>query len=157
MLVGRNPRLTLMRAGALVAAAIVLFGFILLPVRLDGISMLPTYREGAINFANRAAYWWRDPRRGDAVAIRMAGPGLIYVKRIVGLPRERIEIASGTVLIDGRALVEPDVIYKLPWNLRAVTLGADEYFVIGDNRAMAMENHDFGRASRDRIIGRLLF
>jgi signal peptidase I len=52
--------------------------------------MLPTYREGTINFANRAAYWLRDPRRGDAVAIRMAGPGVIYVKRIVGLPRERI-------------------------------------------------------------------
>ena len=154
---GSNPRVTLLRGAALILTAVVVFGYILLPIRLQGISMLPTYSDGTLNFANRLAFWWREPARGDVVAIRMAGPGVMYVKRIIGLPRERIEIVMGVVTIDGEPLVEPTVVYKAPWNLPAFTLGENEYLVIGDNRAMAMENHDFGRASRDRIVGKMLF
>jgi signal peptidase I len=157
LITGRRPRRTLIRAGALVVGAIVVFGFVLLPVRLHGISMRPTYDDGALNFANRTAYWWRQPARGDVVAIRMAGPHVLYVKRIVGMPRERIEIAAGVVLVNGLPIVEPAVVYKAPWDLPGLTLADDEYFVIGDNRAMAIENHDFGRATRDRIVGKLLF
>ena len=50
---------------ALVAGATVLFGYVLLPVRLQGISMLPTYDDGRLNFANRLAYWRRDPGRAE--------------------------------------------------------------------------------------------
>jgi signal peptidase I len=154
---GRNPRATLIRAATTIVAAVVVFGYVLLPMRLQGISMLPTYRDGQINFANRLAYVWREPARGDAVAIRMAGPSVVYVKRIVGLPHERVEIAMGVVLIDGQPLVERAVVNKSPWNMPPVTLRDREYFLVGDNRAMAMENHDFGRATRERIIGKLLF
>ena len=157
LLFGSNPRATLIRAAAIVAAAFVLFRYALLPVRLQGISMLPTYSEGAINFANRLSLWLREPARGDVVAIRMAGPNLVYVKRIVGLPGERVEIVMGTVLIDGEPLVEPTVVFRAPWNLPPFTVGDDEYFVVGDNRGMAIENHDLGRATRDRVVGRLLF
>lgn len=157
LLIGRNPRATFARACALVAAAVVTFGWVLLPIRLSGISMLPTYEDGALNFANRAAFWAAPPRRGDVVAIRMAGPNVVYVKRIIGLPGERIEFVAGTVLVDGGPLVEPTVVRRAPWNLAPVTLAADEYFVVGDNRAMAIENHDFGRVKRARIIGKLLF
>jgi len=150
-------RRAIVRGVALVAVAVVVFGFVLLPVRLEGISMLPTYHSGAMNFANRLAYLWREPARGDVVAIRMAGLGLLYVKRIVGLPGERVEIAAGVVTINGRPLVEPTVALRAPWNLPAFTLGGGEYLVIGDNRSMAIENHDFGRVARDRIVGRLLF
>ena len=156
-ILGRNPRLTLFRAAALIVSAIVLFGFVLLPVRLHGISMLPTYNDGELNFANRAAYWWRAPARGDAVAIRMAGEHVVYVKRIVGLPRERIAIIAGVVLVNDEPLVEPTVVYKAPWDVPAFTLGDGEYFVIGDNRAMAAQNHDFGRTTRARVVGRMLF
>jgi signal peptidase I len=157
LLFGSNPRATLIRATALVALAFILFRFILLPLRLQGISMLPTYEDGAINFANRAAYWLREPIRGDVVAIRMAGPSVMYVKRIVGLPGERLEIVMGTVLVNGQPMVEPTVLYRIPWNLHAFTLGPDEYFVVGDNRSMKIEQHDLGRAKRERIVGKLLF
>ena len=156
-ILGRNPRLTLIRASALIVSAIVLFGFVLLPVRLHGISMLPTYDDGALNFANRAAYWWREPARGDAVAIRMAGEHVVYVKRIVGLPRERIAIIAGVVLVNDEPLVEPAVVYRAPWNVPAFTLGDGEYFLIGDNRAMAAQNHDFGTTTRARVVGKMLF
>jgi signal peptidase I len=135
----------------------VLFGFVLLPVRLHGISMLPTYNDGGLNFANRAAYWWGSPARGDAVAIRMAGEHVVYVKRIVGLPRERIAIIAGVVTVNDAPLIEPSVVYKTPWDVPAITLGNDEYFVIGDNRAMASQNHDFGKTARGRIVGKMLF
>ncbi len=154
---GAHPLATVLRIAAIVAAAIVIFGFVLKPVRLEGISMLPTYKDGDFDFANRLAYLWREPARGDVVAIRMAGPSVLYVKRIVGLPRETVEIKAGVVLIDGERLVEPTVVFKAPWTMPAVRLGGREYFVIGDNRSMAMQDHDFGRASRDRIVGKMLF
>ena len=156
-LLGSTPRLTAIRVTALVTTAVILFGVVLLPVRLSGISMQPTYDDGALNFANRFAFAWRPPVRGDVVAIRMAGPHVVYVKRIVALPGERVEIEAGVVMIDGEPLLEPTVVYKSPWNVPAVTLGPDEYFVIGDNRAMVVQNHDFGRTTRDRIIGKMLF
>lgn len=146
-----------MRVVALVAGSALLFGAILLPVRLSGISMQPTYEDGALNFANRLAFIWRQPARGDVVAIRMAGPGVVYVKRIVGLPGERIEIEKGTVKINGRSLAEPAIVYRAPWDVPATTLGVNEYFVIGDNRTMDVDAHDFGRTTRDRLVGKLLF
>jgi len=158
ILFGRNPRLTLIRIGALVVSATIVFGWLLLPVRLAGISMLPTYQDGTLNFANRAAYWGRRaPARGDVVAIRMAGNSAFLVKRIVGLPGEEIAIADGVVLVDGQPLAEPTVVNRSKWNLKPVTLGADEYFVIGDNRAMPIEYHDLGRVKRERIVGKMLF
>jgi signal peptidase I len=156
-LFGSNPRRTAIRGAALVTGAMVVFGGVLLPVRLSGISMQPTYNDGALNFANRLAFAWREPARGDVVAIRMAGPSVLYVKRIIGLPGERVEIEMGTVKIDGRPLLEPAVVYKAPWTVPPVLLADNEYFVIGDNRAMHVESHEFGRTTRDRIVGKLLF
>ncbi len=149
--------MTLVRAAALVAAAVVLFGFVLLPVRLRGISMLPTYADGGLNFANRTAYWWRAPARGDAVAIRMAGEHVVYVKRIVGLPHERIAIVAGVVMVNDEPLIERTVVYRASWDVPAFTLGDDEYFVIGDNRAMAASSHDFGKTTRARLVGKMVF
>lgn len=156
LILGRRPKATLLRAGVLVAAAYLVFGVVLLPVRMEGISMMPAY-SGGINFANRFSYRWSEPQRGDAVAVRMAGQGVVFVKRIVGLPNERISIVAGVVMIDGEPLIEPHVLYKTLWNMDEVAIGPDEYFLIGDNRGMSMKNHDFGKASRDRIIGRMVF
>ena len=156
-IIGRNPRATLLRIAVLVSFSLVVFGWILVPLRLSGISMLPTYRDGAFNFANRAAYWMGEPARGDVVAIRMAGPHAFYVKRIVGMPGERIEITAGTISVNDEVLLEPTVVRRAQWNLEPVTLAPGEFFVVGDNRSMKIENHDLGRVSRRRIVGKLLF
>ena len=156
-MISRTPRAALIRAAALVVSSLLLFGWILVPLRLSGISMLPTYTDGELNFANRAAYWIGEPARGDVVAIRMAGASAVYVKRIVGMPGERIEIVQGIVTIDDQPLIEPTVVHRAPWDLATVTLGPDEFFVAGDNRSMKIGDHDLGRVRRHRIIGRLLF
>jgi signal peptidase I len=156
-MIGRNPRATLLRVLAIIGIASVVFGWILVPLRLTGISMLPTYQDGALNFANRAAYWIGEPARGDVVAIRMAGLHAFYVKRIIGMPGERIEIVAGTVTINNEVLIEPTVVRRASWNLAPVTLAPGEFFVVGDNRSMKIENHDLGRVMRRRIVGKLLF
>ena len=157
ILFGTNPRATAARALTIIAVAAILFRFVLLPVRLQGISMLPTYEDGELNFANRLAYAFKMPKRGDVVAIKMAGESVVYVKRIIGLPHEQVRFAKGTVLINGEPLAEPTVRYKIPWNMAPVTLGGDEYFLVGDNRSMDIFNHDFGKAMRKKIVGKLIY
>ncbi len=156
-LIGRRPRRTLVRAIALVGASALVFGVWLLPVRAYGDSMRPTYEPGSLHLVNLWAYWRREPVRGDIVAIRLAGRRAVYVKRVVGLPGERVEIARGVVLIDGRPLEEPYVKFRSRWQVAPVALGPDEYFVIGDNRGMRRELHEFGVVARERIVGKVLF
>jgi signal peptidase I len=155
-LIGRNFRVTLARIVVLVVTCIVVFKFILLPVRIEGVSMLPTYRENSVNFVNHLAYLRHGPQRGDVVGIRLAGPHVMYMKRIIGLPGETIAFTKGRVLINGEVLNEPYEKSDCDWNLPPEKLGADEYFVVGDNRTMPLQYHVHGVASRDRIIGKLL-
>jgi signal peptidase I len=154
---GRNPKRTTVRIAVLTFLSVVTFGWVLTPTRVRGISMLPTYRDSTLNLVNRMTYKVRSPARGDVVAIRLAGPSVVYVKRIIALPRERVAIVQGTVEINGTPLAEPYVRQRQPWNYAEITVGPSEYFVIGDNRSMRMADHDFGRVEARRILGKLLF
>jgi signal peptidase I len=141
----------------LAAISFGLFRWVLIPVRTDGVSMMPTYESGSLRLVNKLSFWGgRRPDRGDIVAIKLAGPHVLYVKRIVGLPGERVAIGGGFVRVNGIQLVEPYVRSRKPWNSDEVTLGPREYFVIGDNRAAASRG-DFGRVDASRIVGKLLF
>ena len=154
---GVNPRRTTVRIAVLAAISVVVFGWVLIPVRAEGISMLPTYRSGSLHFVNRLSFVSAAPARGDIVGIRLSGPHVLYIKRVIGLPGEQVAIENGTVLIDGRPLDEPYVQHRAPWDVPQTRLGRDEYFLIGDNRGMQAELHDFGKASRSRIVGRVVF
>jgi signal peptidase I len=156
LVVGRNPRVTLIRVLVLVAVITPLFAFVLLPVRIQGISMMPTCKENRINFMNRLAYKFHDPRRGDIVGIRTTGMRILYLKRIVALPGETIEMHQGRVYINGQFLPEPYLKYPCDWERPAQTLGADEYYLVGDNRSMPRVDHYEGIAQRSRIVGKLL-
>lgn len=168
---GRDWRVTLVRAAIWGVIVIVLWEFILTPFRVDGISMLPSYRDRAVNVVNHLAYLRHEPQRGDVVAIRInpetpaAEPfisGLkvpahaMLLKRIVGLPGESIAFSNGHIFINGDLLNEPYETLRCDWDRGAVTLGADEYFVVGDNRTMPQEYHYFGRCKRSLIIGKVL-
>ena len=155
-LVGRNPKVTLVRAAILAVLCVVVYKSTLLHIRVEGVSMLPTYQDGSAHFVNRIAYLRHEPQRGDVVGIRLAGPHVMYMKRIIGLPGETIAFVNGRVLINGEALDEPYEKYNCDWNLPPVKLAADEYYVVGDNRTMPPEYHTKGVASRDRILGKFL-
>jgi signal peptidase I len=157
LFLGSHPRRTLVRVATLVAVSLAIFRWVLIPVRTDGISMEPTYASGRLNLVNRLAYRSQLPARGDIVAIRLAGLHVPYIKRIVGLPGERLAIVDGQVEIDGVALSEPYVQHRRPWVLPEVQLGPSEYFVVGDNRGMNAADHTFGRVDAFRIVGKVVF
>jgi signal peptidase I len=157
VLIGRNPKRTLVRIVVLVVVSFVVFRFALVPIRVDGGSMLPAYKDHSVNFVNRLAYLFHEPRRGDVVAIGMlAGENMMYMKRIVGLPGETVAFHKGRLYINGEPLDEPYV--KLPgnWEREPEEVGPDQYYVVGDNRDMPWEGHVQGRARRDLIVGKVL-
>lgn len=154
---GADPRRTLMRAGILIVGAYIVFGHVLLPVRGFGVSMQPTIEQGDLMFVNRLGYRFRNPQRGDIVAVRIAGRSLVYVKRLVALPGDTIAFVDGVLWLNGAPVEEPYVAKRAAWQLDEVTLGADDYFVVGDNRGMPMAQHELGTATRDRLIGPKIF
>lgn len=154
---GRSLRAALVRAALVGALLFVVSRTVLIPVRAQGISMLPNWHEGELLVVNALAYRFGDPRRGDVVAVRLAGGRAYLIKRIIGLPGERIAIASGVVHVNGVPLDEPYVVLRTPWEVGETLLEPDEYYVVGDNRSMPPGSHDFGRARRARIVGKVLF
>lgn len=157
ILIGKSLGRTLIRGLLLGVLLIVASQFLLTPIRAHGISMLPTYQEGQFIFVNRLAYRFSPIKRGDIVAIRLKGEESVLVKRIIALPGEKVSIVNGQVLVNGFPLDEPYRRYYLPWNMKDDTVGADEVLVIGDNRSMAMEAHEFGFARQAAILGRAIY
>jgi signal peptidase I len=153
---GRNLHWTLVRVVIWIVVLLAGSQFVVRPVRVQGSSMLPTYRDGRMNLVFKWAYRFGEPARGDVVAIRLAGEHIMFLKRIIALPGETVGFYKGRVVINGEFLDEPYL--KLPsnWTRAPVTLGSDEYFVVGDNRSMPKEDHEFGKAKRDRIVGKAL-
>jgi signal peptidase I len=157
VLIGRNPKRTLVRIVVLVVVCFVVFKFVLVPIRVEGGSMLPTYKDHGVNFVNRLAYLSHGPRRGDVVAIRLlAGEHVMYMKRIVGLPGEHVAFHQGYLFIDGKPVEEPYVKLRGNWEHAPETVGPDQYYVVGDNRDMPWDDHYKGRSARDLIVGKLL-
>ena len=162
VLIGRRPRFTLVRILVLVIVAFVTKEFVLLPIRVEGISMEPTYRNHKIDCVNRLAYLWCQPKRGDVVGIRYSDPGLLsdpaqmLMKRIIGLPGESVSFHEGHVYINGHLLDEPYLKTSCDWEHDPILCGPDQYYVVGDNRSMPYEYHVQGLARRDHIIGKVL-
>ncbi|HEY1718227.1 MAG TPA: signal peptidase I [Verrucomicrobiae bacterium] len=148
--------MTLVRIVVWVVACVIVFKVVLLRVEVDGISMLPTYKNHSKNWINRLAYFRHEPRRGDVVAIRLAGIHAMLLKRIIGLPGETVAFADGRVLINGKILNEPYEKFPCDWDRAPVKLGDTQYFVVGDNRTMPQQDHTFGECERNRIIGKVL-
>ena len=156
VLIGRKPKRTLVRIVILVAVAFLGRAFVLLPVKVVGPSMSPTYLDHSIHIINRLAYLFHEPQRGDAVAIRLlAGGHIMYLKRIIGLPGETVAFHHGQLYINGHPLDEPYVMLRSNWEHKAEPIGPDQYYVVGDNRAMAWDDHDKGRPTRDLIVGKV--
>ena len=156
VVIGRNPKRTLVRMIVLVIACFAIARFVLLPIRVQGGSMIPTYQDNRVNFINRLAYLFSEPKRGDVVAIRLAGPSVMFLKRIVGLPGETVAFHEGHVYINGRMLDEPYLRFQSDWEDPPRQLGADEYYCVGDNRSMPQADHTEGKAKRERIMGKIL-
>jgi signal peptidase I len=130
------------------------------PVLVAGESMLPTLRPG-----QRVAVGplRRPPARGELVLLRRPGPGppLELVKRVVGLPGERVRLAAGRLEVDGRPVPEPYLVPPRaagpPAGAFEVALGPGEYLVLGDARDASTDGRAFGPVAADALAGRVRF
>jgi signal peptidase I len=144
------------RVIALVIVCFVVFKFVLIPIRVEGPSMLPTYKDHRVNFVNRLTFLFREPQRGDVVAIRTSGISIMFMKRIIGLPGETVEFHEGHAFIDGKPLDEPYVKRPCFWEQEPRALGPFDYYCVGDNRSMPQPDHTQGVAKRERLVGKVL-
>jgi len=151
LLFGSDPTRTLRRVLVWTTCTLVLFHYLLLPIKVIGASMTPTYRNGAVNFVNRFAYAHRQPKRGDVVVLH-DGEDLI-LKRIIALPGETVSFERGRIRINGAPLHDQFSLDPIPADSEALTLGPEEYFVIGDNRPASV----FGKFPKHAILGKIVF
>ena len=154
---GKSPKRSLLRLAVLIPLASFVFSQILIPARPKGISMAPTYPDGGFRFINCFAFRKSDPRRGDVVAIRMAGKKSYYLKRVLATPGERIAFRQGQLFINGNRQEEPYLQFTGQWNMPPLFLEQHEYFVGGDNRRVPIDQHVLGVVQREDMIGGLLF
>lgn len=143
----------LLRLVILVCFCYLIFGYILIPLRIQGQSMEPTYRDGSFAFCWRPQYLFAPVQRFDVVTVRFTGRSVMLLKRIVGLPGETVEFRQGTLYVDGHEIEEPYVHHQSNWNLPPRMIAPEHVYVVGDNRGTAMSRHRFGQVKKERIVG----
>lgn len=130
-------------------------------VQVDGASMEHTLQDKDSLILNKLSYHFSDPKRFDIVVFPNPGnEEEKYIKRVIGLPNETIQInEKGEILIDGEVLEESfgaEVIQDADTAANPILLGEDEYFVMGDNRNWSRDSRDpdVGPIHRDKILGK---
>jgi signal peptidase I len=130
--------------------------FVRMP-QVSGLSMAPHIASGEYVLIDTFAYRFATPKRGDIVAFRADGDARgIFIKRVVGLPGDRIAIERGRVVVDGTSLDEPYVRYPDDRSFPAQVVPAGSVYVLGDNRAGSEDSRSFGAVGEDRLIGRAI-
>ena len=156
-----------------VAAVLAIKAWVVNPYRIPSSSMEPTLHcavpeQGCLAsrsdrvLANRFAYRFIDPERGDIVVFRTPpaateecpGPGGVFVKRLIGLPGDTVEARDDQLYVNGQPLPEPYLnggeVGKV---FGPVTVGEGEYFMMGDNRVSSCDSRDWGTVPRENLIG----
>lgn len=147
-----------------ITAAVVLFNrFLYSPMRVAGDSMNPTFLDKDILLVSKLAYERSDPERFDLVVFSYKyDMQTRYIKRVIALPGETVEIRDNQIYVDSEELKEYYGIYKDEKKLDdygPYTLRSDEYFVLGDNREHSVDSRsgDVGPVARDMFIGKAAF
>ena len=141
-----------------VVAELLIHQYLFTFARVDGTSMLDTLHENNIMGVSRLHYRLNEPQRGEIITCNYPEDGnKLFVKRIIGLPGETIEIREGTVYIDGEPIAETYLTRVDDQSMDPITLAKDEIFVMGDNRPVSRDSRAVGPLTLDEIYGRVLF
>ncbi len=146
--------------------------FVFQPFIVSGSSMVPNFQNGQYLIIDELTYHFTSPERGQVVVMRYPkNPKEFYIKRIVGLPGEKVQLDNGRVVIynaahpEGVTLTEPylsnqELSYPHDSSIIAakniLTLEPDQYFMMGDNRLASSDSRDWGPLPRADMVGRVL-
>jgi signal peptidase I len=131
--------------------------------RVEGPSMQPTLSTGEFLWVNKVAYArWNGqyvlggPHRGDIAVLRSpdTSEDIDLIKRIIGMPGDRLRIERGEVFINGQRLDEPYIRFQASYNYAEITVPADQYFVLGDNRPNSRDSHFGWFVPAENLVGR---
>lgn len=119
-------------------------------------SMSPTLKHGDYYLVNKYIYHLTPPKRGEIVALRETKYALdSYVKRVIGLSGETLQIRGGEIFVNGRRLIEPYAAGKTHPDLGPMVIEKGHYFVMGDNRPDSYDSRNFGAVSIQQIDGKI--
>jgi signal peptidase I len=143
--------------GTLVIALLIFLGVhsTLESRQVDGSCMEPNLYTGQRVLVCKAAYSFGDPHRGDVVVFRKPGePERVLIKRIIGMPGDRLEIQDGQVYIGDEFLEEPYIKEPTSADYSSIEIPMEHYFVMGDNRDYSSDSRSWGTLPRENIIGK---
>jgi signal peptidase I len=134
--------------------------FLYQPVKVEGTSMLPGLEDQERIFINKFVYRWEPIARGDIVVFRFPrDTSKSYIKRVIGLPGDRVVIDKGRVYVNGFLVREPYVPtqYIDVRSMPEITVSGGSYFVLGDHRSMSSDSREFGPVDQDYVTGKAVF
>jgi signal peptidase I len=123
-------------------------------------SMLPTLEINDRLIIDKVSYDFGDPQRGDIVVFRppdALGQDEAFIKRLIGLPGDVIEVKNGQLYVNNEPQTEPYIAAKPDYQYGPVTVPDDAYLVLGDNRNKSFDSHYWGFLPADHLIGRAVF
>ena len=137
--------------------------FLFQPFFVKGQSMEPNFENGDYLIVDELSFRFRDPQRGEVVVFKYPNNlSQRYIKRMIGLPGETVEIKDGKIILfdreGSRVLDESDYLsssIQTPGDIR-ITLAENEYFVLGDNRYASSDSRRWGSLPREDIVGRVV-
>ncbi len=142
------------------AVSLLIITFVYQPVRVEGTSMMPRLENSDRLFINKFIYHFSAIKRGDVVVFHYPrDPEKSYIKRVIALPGDRIQIISGRVWLNGKPLSELYVParYRDNRSMALMTVPPGYYFVMGDHRSISDDSRDFGPVKRSLIYGKAVF
>ena len=126
-------------------------------IRVDGASMQPTLETGEFVIVNKLAYMLGKVQVGDVIVFHFPrDPEQEYIKRVIGLPGDRVTVQDGIVSVNGQPLNE-DYIAAPPAYESTWKVPADSLFVLGDNRNNSSDSHNWGPVPLDYVVGKAVF
>lgn len=143
-----------------ISIALFIILFVYQPVKVEGGSMEPGLEDQERIFINKLAYRLENIQRGDIVVFRYPrDPRKSFIKRVVGLPGDRVRVFDGHVYLNDRLTPEPYVPeeYLDSRSYPEVHVPAGSYYVLGDHRSMSNDSRDFGPVPRGNIYGKAVF
>ena len=145
-----------------VLIAVVIILFLYQPVKVEGTSMMPALVDQERIFINKFVYRFgiSEINRGDTVVFWYPGdPTKSYIKRVVGMPGDRVQVVEGTVFVNGQTLDEPYVPsdYRDAVSTALATVPDNEFFVLGDHRSSSNDSRSWGTVPRRFFYGKAVF